>query len=82
MLSLRLQSLREVGDKTMEEKDHITYCYDHGSASSGDLKRVVDFYNPGDKHGEGNAYGNLGNAYNSVGNFKKAIEYHNIYLKK
>ena len=37
----------------MEEKDHITCCYDHGSASSGDLKRVVDFYNPGESMGRG-----------------------------
>ncbi|CAH3165976.1 unnamed protein product [Pocillopora meandrina] len=35
----------------------------------------------GDKHGEGNAYGNLGNAYDRLGDFKKAIEYHNLHLK-
>ena len=34
----------------MEEKDHISY--DHGGASSGDVMKVIDFYNRGDKHGE------------------------------
>ena len=81
----------------MEEKDPISH--DHGSASSGDVKKVIDLYNRGeeaieylnlylkkakevgDKHGEGNAYGNLGNAYLRLGDFKKAIEYHNLHLK-
>ena len=97
LLSLRLQSVSEVGDKSMEEKDPISH--DHGSASSGDVKKVIDLYNQGekaiqnynlhlkiakevgDKHGEGNAYGNLGNAYHRLGDFKKAIEYHNLHLK-
>ena len=81
----------------MEEKDPISH--DHGSASSVDVKKVIDFYNReeeaidyhnlhlkiakevGDKHGEGNAYGNLGIAYHSLGDFEKAIEYHNLHLK-
>ena len=81
----------------MEEKDPISH--DHGSASSDDVKKVIDLYNRdeeaieylnlylkkakevGDKHGEGNAYGNLGNAYHSLGDFEKAIEYHNLHLK-
>ena len=81
----------------MEEKDPISH--DLGSASLGDVKKVVDLYNPGgeaieylnlylkkakelgDKHGEGNTYGNLGNAYGRLGDFKKAIEYHNLHLK-
>nr|XP_058943966.1 tetratricopeptide repeat protein 28-like [Pocillopora verrucosa] len=97
LLSLRLQSVSEVGDKSMEEKDPISH--DHGGASSGDVKKVIDLYNRGeeaieylnlylkkakevgDKHGEGNAYGNLGNAYHRLGDFKKAIEYHNLHLK-
>ncbi|XP_066022688.1 tetratricopeptide repeat protein 28-like [Pocillopora verrucosa] len=92
-----LKSVREVGDKSMEEKDPISH--DHVSASSGDIKKVIDFYNwgkeaieylnlylkkakeVGDKHGEGNAYGNLGNAYHRLGDLKKAIEYHNLHLK-
>ncbi|CAH3169539.1 unnamed protein product, partial [Pocillopora meandrina] len=97
LLSLRLQSVSEVGDNSMEEKDPISH--DHGSASSGDVKKVRDLYNRGeeaieylnlylkkakevgDKHGEGNAYGSLGNAYHRLGDFKKAIEYHNLHLK-
>nr|XP_058946209.1 tetratricopeptide repeat protein 28-like [Pocillopora verrucosa] len=97
LLSLRLQSIREVGDKSMEEKDPISH--DRGSASSGNVKKVIDFYHlgeeaieyhnlhlkiakeVGDKHGEGNAYGNLGNACHSLGDFRKAIEYHNLHLK-
>ena len=97
LLSLRLLSVSEVGDKSMEEKDPISH--DHGSASSGDVKKVIDLYNRGeeaieylnlylkkakevgDKHGEGNAYGSLGNAYHRLGDFKKAIEYHNQHLK-
>ena len=78
----------------MEEKDPISH--DHGSASSGDVKKVIDqgkeaieYHNlhlkiakeVGDKHGEGGTYGNLGNAYLSLGDFKKAIEYHNLHLK-
>ena len=47
LLSLRLQSLREVGDKSMEEKDPNSH--DHGSASSGDVKKVIDFYNRGEE---------------------------------
>ncbi|XP_066015062.1 tetratricopeptide repeat protein 28-like [Pocillopora verrucosa] len=95
--SLRLQSVSEEGDKSMEEKDPISH--DHGSASSGGVKNVIDLHNQGeeaieylnlylkqakevgDKHGEGNAYGSLGNAYFSLGDFKKAIEYHNLHLK-
>ena len=79
------------------EKDPVSH--DHGGASSGDVKKVIDFYNRGeeaieylnlclktakevgDKHGEGNAYGNLGNAYHSLGDLKKAIEYYNLHLK-
>ncbi|CAH3156909.1 unnamed protein product, partial [Pocillopora meandrina] len=97
LLSLRLQSVSEVGDKSMEEKDPISH--DHGSASSGDVKKVIDLHNQGeeaieylnlylkqakevgDKHGEGNAYGSLGDAYERLGDFKKAIEYHNLHLK-
>ena len=75
-MSLRLQSVREVRDKSMEEKDRISY--DHGGASSGD---VTDFDKLRDKHGEGNTYGYLGNAYYRLGNFKKAIEYYNLDLK-
>ena len=30
----------------MEEKDHISF--DHGSASSVDVKKVIVLYNPGD----------------------------------
>ncbi|CAH3163990.1 unnamed protein product, partial [Pocillopora meandrina] len=96
-LSLRLQSVSEVRDKSMEEKDPLSH--DHGSASSDDVKKVIDLYNRGeiaieyqnlhlkkakeigDKHGEGKAYGNLGNAYDRLGDFKKAIEYHNLHLK-
>ena len=81
----------------MEEKDPISH--DHGSASSGNVKKVIDLCDRGeeaieylnlylkkakevgDKHGEGNAYGNLGNAYHRLGDFKKAIEYHNLHLK-
>ena len=76
LLSLRLQSVSEVGDKSMEEKDPISH--DHGSASSGDVKKVIDLSNReekaieyhnldlkkakeiGDKPWEGNTYGNLG----------------------
>ena len=65
----------------MEEKDHITCSYDHGSACSGDLKRVIDFCNPGDKHREGDNYGNLGFAYYRLSNYKKAIKYYNLHLK-
>ena len=51
-------------------------------------KKAIVFHNVhlkiaqevGDKHGEGNASGNLGNDYYSLGDFKKAIEYHNLYL--
>ncbi|XP_066029508.1 tetratricopeptide repeat protein 28-like [Pocillopora verrucosa] len=81
LLSLRLQSFREVGDKSMEEKDHITCSYDHGSASSGDLKRVIDFCNPGDKHREVDNYRNLGSAHYRLSNYKKAIKYYNLHLK-
>ena len=31
----------------MEEKDPISH--DHGSASSGDVKKVIDLYNQGEK---------------------------------
>ncbi|CAH3129233.1 unnamed protein product, partial [Pocillopora meandrina] len=97
LLSLRLQSVSEVGDKSMEEKGPMSH--DHGSASSGDVKKVIDLYNQGkeaieylnlylkkakevgDKHGEGNAYSSLGNAYHRLGDFKKAKEYHNLHLK-
>ena len=63
----------------MEEKDRISY--DHGGPSSGDVKKVIDFYNWGAKHGEGNTHGNLGNAYYGMNDFKTAIEYHNLNLK-
>ncbi|XP_066024753.1 tetratricopeptide repeat protein 28-like isoform X2 [Pocillopora verrucosa] len=96
LLSLRLRCVREVGEKSMEEKDPISH--NHGSASSGDVKKVIDLYNRGeeaikylnllkiakevgDKHGEGGAYGNLGNTSRRLGDFKKAIEYHNLHLK-
>ena len=65
----------------MEEKDHITSSYDHGSASSVDLKRVIDFCNPGDKRREGDNYGNLGFAHYRLSNYKKAIKYYNLHLK-
>ena len=95
-MSLRLQSVREVGDKSMEEKHPISH--NHGRTSSGDVKRVIDLYNRGgeaiknlnllkiakevgDKHGEGVAYNTLGKAYLLLGDFKKAIEYHNLHLK-
>ena len=45
--SLRFQSIREVEDKSMEEKDPTSH--DHGSASSGDVKKVIDFYNRGEE---------------------------------
>ena len=45
--SLRLQSVSEVGDKSMEEKDPISH--DHGSASSGDVKKVIDLSNREEK---------------------------------
>ncbi|RMX60468.1 hypothetical protein pdam_00024309, partial [Pocillopora damicornis] len=67
-LAVSFQSLREVGDKSVEEKDHISY--DYGGPSS-DLKIAKE---GGDKHGEGKAYGNLGNAY-------YGLEYHNLHLK-
>ncbi|XP_066016332.1 tetratricopeptide repeat protein 28-like isoform X2 [Pocillopora verrucosa] len=79
LMSLRLQSVREVGDESVGEKDHISY--DHGGASSGDVKKVMDFDNWGGKHGEGNSYGNLGNAYDSLGDLKKPIDYYNLHLK-
>ena len=55
----------------------------------GDFEKAIKYHNlnlkiakeVGDKHGEGNAYGNLGNAYHRLGDFKKAIEYHNLHLK-
>ena len=78
-MSLRLQSVEGVGDKSMEEKDDISY--DHGVPSSGDVQKVIDLYSWGAKHGEGNTYGNLGNAYHSLGDFKKALEYHNLLRK-
>ena len=37
----------------------------------GDLREVIDFYNWGGKHGEGNNCGNLGNAYDILGDFFK-----------
>ncbi|XP_066016887.1 tetratricopeptide repeat protein 28-like [Pocillopora verrucosa] len=94
LLSLRLQSVREVGDKCTEEKDPISY--EHGGPSSGDVKKVmgdlkktIEYFNlhlkiakeVGDKHGEGEAYCNLGSAYHSLGDLKKAIEYYNLHLK-
>ena len=93
-MSLRLQSVREVGDKCTEEKDPISY--EHGGPSSGDVKKVmgdlkktIEYFNlhlkiakeVGDKHGEGEAYCNLGSAYHSLGDLKKAIEYYNLHLK-
>ena len=65
-MSIRLQSVREEGDESMEKKDHISY--DHGSASSDDVEKVINFYN-------------LGNAYYSLADFKKAIECYNLHLK-
>ena len=78
-MSLRMQSIKEVRDKFMEEKDHISH--DHGNTSSSDVKKVIDFYKQGDKHEESNNYGNLGNAYYKLGDLKKSIEYHNLDLK-
>ena len=96
-MSLTLQSVSEVADKSMEVKDPISH--DNGSASSGDVKKVIGLYyrgeeaieylnlylkktkEVGDKHGEGNPYGNLGNACHRLGDFKKAIEYYNLDLK-
>nr|XP_058968950.1 tetratricopeptide repeat protein 28-like [Pocillopora verrucosa] len=63
----------------MEEKDPISH--DHGSASSGDVKKVIDFNNQGDKHGKGNYYGNLGDLYLIHSDLKKAIECYNQDLK-
>ncbi|CAH3163046.1 unnamed protein product [Pocillopora meandrina] len=68
-----------MGDKSVEEKDHISY--DHVGPSSGDVKKVIDFYNWEAKHREGNMYCNLGNANINLGNLKKAIEYANLHLK-
>ena len=34
-----------------------------------------------DQAGEGSSYANLGNAYHCLGDFKKAIDYHERYLK-
>ena len=65
LLSFRLQSVREMGEKSMEEKDPISH--NDGSASSGD------------KHWEGGTYEYLGNAYFRVGYFKEAIEHHNLH---
>ncbi|CAH3152697.1 unnamed protein product, partial [Pocillopora meandrina] len=79
LLSLRLQSVSEAGDKSMEEKDPISH--DHGSASSGDVKKVIDFNNQGDKHRKGNYYDNLGDLYLRQGDLKKAIECYNKDLK-
>ena len=61
------------------KKNHLRYG--HGSTSSGDVKKVNDFYNQGDRCGKDNNYGNLGNAYCSPGDFKKDIEYYNVHLK-
>ena len=55
----------------------------------GELEKAIEYHNlhlniakeVGDKHGEGNAYGNLGNAYRSLGNLKKAIEFQSLHLK-
>ena len=74
-----MQSIKEVRDKFMEEKDHISYY--HGNTSSSDVKKVIDFYKQGDKHEESNNYGNLGNAYYKLGDLKKSIEYYNLDLK-
>ncbi|CAH3163040.1 unnamed protein product [Pocillopora meandrina] len=90
LLSLRMQSIKEVRDKFMEEKDHISY--DHGNTSSIWLiqKKATEYYNlhllqiakeEGDERGKGHAYCNLGNAYGSLGDFKKAIEYQNLHLQ-
>ena len=35
----------------------------------------------GDKHGEGQAYMNIGNALHSLGQFKEALEYHQKKLE-
>ncbi|CAH3152742.1 unnamed protein product, partial [Pocillopora meandrina] len=70
-------SVSEVGDKSMEEKDPISH--DHGSASSGDVKKVIDLYSRGEETIEylylylkkakevGDKHGE-GNAYGSLGN--------------
>ena len=78
-MSLTLQSLREVEDESVEEKDHLSHG--HGTTSPGYAKKVIDFCNQGDKYGESNNYGNLGNAYCSLSDLKKAIEYCNLHLK-
>ncbi|PFX11660.1 Tetratricopeptide repeat protein 28 [Stylophora pistillata] len=77
---------REVGAKSVEEKDHIS-C-DHTSASSGDVKKVIDYYNQlakiakemGEKSAEGCAYGELGNVFLSVGEIKRAVNYYSLCL--
>ena len=78
-MTLRMQSIKEMRDKFMEEKDHISH--DHGNTSSSDVKKVIDFYKQGDKHEESNNYGNLGNAYYKLGDLKKATEYYNLHLQ-
>ena len=54
----------------------------------GDLKQAIEYYNQslsiakqlGQRHEEGNAYGNLGSTFQSLGDFKKAIEHNNQHL--
>ena len=38
-MALRLQSITEVEDKSMEEKDHVS-C-EHAGASAGDAKKYI-----------------------------------------
>lgn len=87
LLSLRLQSFREVGDKSKEGKDHIT-CDLDASVSSGDYKKVIDYFNQlaktakekGDRLLEGVAYGELGNVFLRVAEFRRAVNYYNLLL--
>ena len=81
----------------MEEKDPISHDHSSASSGDvkkviGLYNRgeeAIEYLNlylkkakeVGDKHGEGNVYGNLGNAYHRLGDFKEAIEYHNLHLK-
>ena len=67
MLSSRLQSFREVGDKSMEEKDPISPIK---------IAKEIE-----DKLEQGRSYCNLCDAYYGQCDFKKAIEYYNLYLE-
>ena len=64
------------------KKKIIFISYDYGSAISGDLKKVIDFYNWGGKHGEGDNCDNLGNAYDILGDLKKIRPYRVYIMSK